>query len=491
MGYFEKYYNDMCRICNTYAKYINTVSKETLQDQTLIYKYNQSTLELSQCVILKKLTIHNKPTSALLSLCLLYMLFEQKLQIFKYDTFKTLDIPNILSQFNLVECTMSDYLQLADRYKEHNYKVFSNVRTILSREAVKKEYRTTKTLIQFISGLSIDLENNIIYATPVLMAGSKSTKQLHECLAFLNWEENIELLNKLNTILNEINNYNYDHHLEGVINNIEKQIEEKYSCFMLLGIQQKIFEKKTDQMKRKINEVTYRIRELLNQHSTALEEKQTLELQLLNKTNLLKNLDVTNILSSYINHKLIKNVKYTELANPTIQITWNPLPIAYLDTDVLKKHYRNITSDQERLVALDKVIEGTASLYTAPLLTLITFGNNKLSFRTTVSSLGNLVDERMNISQRELYCNRHPLYNDGNGCRGTFSPKMSEIENEYDFRGLLTIISQYYQSITIGDPLGNRAVKSLIIVDDKTGDIIHKGLDHTYITRINNIKEAM
>lgn len=489
MEYFSKYINDINRICNTYTKFIKSNLQKNLQNQELINKYNQGNTELLQYLIINNLLTQNKPTSALLSLCLLYMLYEQKLQVVKYH--QILNTPNIFPLFTLIQCTTSEYTGLADIYKEHNYKVFSNVRTILSREAVKKEYRTTKVLIQFITGLAIDLENNIIYMCPNLIGESKSTKQLHECLAFLNWEKDTELLNKINNILEKINNFNYEYATENIINNIIKQIEEKYKCFMLINIQQRIFEKKVDQMKRKVDDMTYRVREMLNQYSIALDEKQRLEQQLLNKTSLFKNLDVTNALSSYINNKLIKDVTYADLANPTLRIVWNPLPITYLDTDVLRKHYRNITSDQERLAALDKVIEGKASLYTASLITDITFGTNKLTFKTLINPSNKIFDDRMNSSGRELYCNKHPLYNDGSGCRGTFGPKMEELQIEYNFKGLLTIISQYYQSITIGDPLGNRAIKSMIIVDDETGDIIHKGIDHSYTTRINNIKEAM
>ena len=91
------------------------------------------------------------------------------------------------------------------------------------------------------------------------------------------------------------------------------------------------------------------------------------------------------------------------------------------------------------------------------------------------------------IYNGEIYLKKGPeIYNPSADIK-EIDEKIEELQKECNLQGLITIIYQFYSSITINDPLGNCAIRNLIIAD-LNGDIINTGLLRDKPT-FKNIKE--
>ena len=66
---------------------------------------------------------------------------------------------------------------------------------------------------------------------------------------------------------------------------------------------------------------------------------------------------------------------------------------------------------------------------------------------------------------------------------------MEDALNSFDLSKLLYLIKQFYQSATVGDPLGNEIFKYGIYVNNETGEIIY-GRDVLIGQNIENIKKS-
>lgn len=141
-------------------------------------------------------------------------------------------------------------------------------------------------------------------------------------------------------------------------------------------------------------------------------------------------------------------------------VEYAPAPIYYCDTAILKKVYKNCTTNETRRSMIEKVIAGEAFFMAAP---------TKIKFTLNCgSSCG--IDHYIIEGPSELE-NPHYRYNSRRGCLGTFQTSLSEANTRGDFAAYLGLMTQYTQSLTPADGAGDAGIRRLPIVDT-SGNII-------------------
>ena len=493
--YMDKLYRINCLV-NEYARLrLNKENDENIVK--LIQELSDYSINLSRLYYIYSCTGNSKDNRATLTLILYYLYTNNLIDVYAesdkiYDilTNQTKTSRNyrvlITNEYIYRRITETDYdsFNINEYYKD--YTRINYPRTILNRKETIKKYGTSKLLILYTRGLCIDVHNNIIYICKELFAKTKSTNPIHLCLAYLDWTGLEKHITKIDNLINAVtspNSTNNDAIIDTYVENTMDDIRNKYNILTYIKIQDSIKNYKTNTINQKIREVDELLEKTIREYSQLLDNKANL-MNILNNSDNIKDINIYNILKPYICEKTLKSVNYLENTHEIV-LKWNMIPIMYYDENALEKSLQNILTDTDRINAVKLVLKGEAYLYTAPLITKIKLKDDgTLSFKTEYDSQNEFYIGLSNKSDR---CNLHTLYNDGKGCRGTFALKIEELQKECNLQGLVTIIYQFYSSITINDPLGNCAIRNLIIAD-LNGDIINTGLLRDKPT-FKNIKE--
>lgn len=351
-----------------------------------------------------------------------------EIMIVKYHTN---DVPNIES------------------YSVHSFNAF-----VTNNELVKKNNKETNLLIKIINGLFVDPYKDIIYVNNYLIRKSRSTSKSMANI--------ITLLNK--SIVEQVDDDILDE-LETTNNNTDKNIYETIvkdtlrelsflQVFMLGNVVKNSTIKSLTEKQKSLRTEFEKYEKLFN---TTYENY----IEISNKLTNSENIDtskITETVKKMLENGLINRLEIDNSITTEIIIYWNALPITYYNEDNLEKSYKNIIgTGNERIEAIEKVIKGEAQLYTLPLTTVITINNNEQI---------NFLTNRNNYLSSNYY-NQHPLHNRGTGCRGGFAIPMGKAISECDLNKLIHLILQFYQSITINDPLGNNAIKYMTVVNEE------------------------
>lgn len=463
----------------------------------LIQEISDYSINLSRLYYIYSYSYNPTDNRAILTLLLYYLYTNNLIDIYAesdkiYDILTNQIKPSrnynvlITNEYNYRRITDTDYVlsNIGEYYKD--YTRINYPRTILNRKEIIKKYGTSKLLVLYAKGLSIDVHNNIIYICKELFAKTKSTNPVHLCLAYLDWTGLEKHTTKIDNLINAITNLDSENNaaiIDTYVENTMDDIRNKYDILTYIKIQDSIKSYKTNTINQKIREVDELLEKTIREYSQLLDNKANL-MNILNNPNNIKDINIYNIVKPYIYDKTLKSINYLENTHEIV-LKWNMIPIMYYDENALEKSLQNILSDTDRINAVKLVLKGEAYLYTAPLITKIKLKDDgTLSFKTEYNSQHEFYTGLSNKSDR---CNLHTLYNDGKGCRGTFALKIEELQKECNLQGLITIIYQFYSSITINDPLGNCAIRNLIIAD-LNGDIINTGLLRDKPT-FKNIKE--
>ena len=493
--YMNKLYTINCLV-NEYARLrLNQENDENIVK--LIQEISDYSISLSRLYYIYNYGSNSTDNKAILTLMLYYLYTNNLLDVYM-ESDKIYDIltnqTKTSRNYKVLITNEYIYRQITEVcYGSFNineyYKDYTKVnypRTILNRKEIIKKYGTSKLLVLYARGLCIDVHNNIIYICKELFAKTKSTNPVHLCLAYLNWTGLEKHTTKIDNLINAITSPDSENNnaiIDAYVENTIDDIINKYNILTYIKIQDSIKSYKTNTINRKIREVDELLEETIRKYSQLLDNKANL-MNILNNPNNIKDINIYNIVKPYMCEKTLKSINYLENTHEII-LKWNMIPIMYYDENALEKSLQNILSDTDRINAVKLVLKGEAYLYTAPLITKIKLKDDgTLSFTTEYNSQHEFYTGLSNKSDR---CNLHPLYNDGKGCRGTFALKIEELQKECNLQGLITIIYQFYSSITINDPLGNCAIRNLIIAD-LNGDIINTGLLRDKPT-FKNIKE--
>lgn len=493
--YMDKLYRINCLV-DEYAR-LNLNKENDEKIVKLIQELSDYSINLRRLYYIYSYNNNRTDNRAILTLLLYYLYTNNLIDVYTDSSIiyniltnqtKTLRNYRVLITSEYIYSTVTETNYDSSDINEY-YKDYTRVnypRTILNRKETVKKYGTSKLLILYTRGLCIDVHNNVIYICKESFTKTKSTNPVHLCLAYLDWTGLEQHLTKIDNLINAITNHNStndDGIIDAFVENTLDNIRNKYNILTYIKIQDSIKNYKTNTINQKIREVDVLLEKTIREYSQLLDDKANLMNILINSDNV-KDINIYDILKPYIHEKTLKSVNYLENTHEIV-LKWNMIPIMYYDENALEKSLQNILSDTDRINAVKLVLKGEAYLYTAPLITKIKLKDDgTLSFTTNYNSQHEFYTGLSNKSDR---CNLHTLYNDGRGCRGTFALKIEELQKECNLQGLITIIYQFYSSITINDPLGNCAIRNLIIAD-LNGDIINTGLLRDKPT-FKNIKE--
>lgn len=147
------------------------------------------------------------------------------------------------------------------------------------------------------------------------------------------------------------------------------------------------------------------------------------------------------------------------LESNNLTLYWKALPIVFFDKVKLEKSAPNLLySHETRCNMIKDIINDKLYLYTLPFRTTINI--NTLEFIS-------YQDDHLKYNYNGMNWNRHPLYNNGRGCVGTFDVPILEAKQEHNLTKLIMLILQFYQTITVNDPLGNDAIRYLPICNEE------------------------
>lgn len=344
---------------------------------------------------------------------------------------------------------LTDDVPNIESYSIHSFSAF-----VTNNELVKKNNKETNLLIKIINGLYVDPYKDIIFVNSYLIRKSRSTSKSMANI--------ITLLNK--SIVEQVDDDILDE-LETTYFNSEKTIYEtivkdslRELSFLQVFILGNVVKNTTI---RSLTERQKTLRTEFEKYEKLFNTTYENYIEISNKLTNSENIDtskITETVKKMIENGLINHLEIVDTTPARIKIYWNALPITYYNEDNLEKSYKNIIgSGNERIEVIEKVIKGEAQLYTLPLTTEINLSNNgQFNFAT-----------RTNGYASSNYYNQHPLHNGGTGCRGGFAIPMGKAISECDLNKLIHLILQFYQSITINDPLGNNAIKYMTVVNEE------------------------
>lgn len=358
----------------------------------------------------------------------------------------------------------------------------------IDRDYITKNYKNiSQPILYYSKSIQLDINNNILYldrynynyrklpqhpnlVTIITLLDSEITEDI-----------NVELADFLD-IVKKID----DEIPTNVFKQTTKLIEGFKNNLKLTRIKENITKIYQDRYSNRLLTLDNNLTHLINEYRNTLKEKETIQASLY-----FSNSTYSESITKFIdNLELFKEKKYivdySYILNSNrilIEIYWNILPIIYYNEETLEKSYKNITTLPELQECIQKVLKGEYSIYTAPLKTKLYISsddNNNLAFFQTYP-----------IQSPIGYENRHTTFQGGNGCRGSFALPMEDALNSFDLSKLLYLIKQFYQSATVGDPLGNEIFKYGTYVNNETGEIIYdKNRDVLIGQNIENIKKS-
>lgn len=351
--------------------------------------------------------------------------------------------------------TTAEFNSAVSEYAINKEKVYLTKLKSLSTknfEQLQAKYHTDKFILQPFSGFAYDTAEDMFIISQDLMRTTRSETTLKDLWFFLP-----KPLIPFDTLKQGIRN---------IVDNFVNELIKPLEVLRMWELEVKLHNIKVDATKREYDQIERDIQRYLEQ----LRANSRKQEQLSSVLYALENKEISFELSKVVN--ILKKQQCVEQAkfegDNTLELWWLPMPITFFDEERLKKSIEFLVSrdDTQRKEALQKVISGEYFLYTLGFRTIIDVNtfyilHKKREYNNSLSGFYN---------ERRFY-NKHPLHNEGRGCYGSFLVPLEEAKRKCDWRGILMLLKQFYQSITINDPLGDDAVRYLTICD-ASGNIV-------------------
>lgn len=172
---------------------------------------------------------------------------------------------------------------------------------------------------------------------------------------------------------------------------------------------------------------------------------------------------IKNLTDYFVRLQKSNDIMFFDFDGDQLILTTNYLKMNFIDLEQLSRVVKEnqLRLPEQRLDAIEKVVNLEASFITLPMLITVRF-----SAYSNTNYKPHFTFPNTEISARN-YINQHAIISNGDGCLGSFKAPLEVAKIEDNLQKTIALLLQYVRSITVHDAMGDQMIVSSIIADNE------------------------